>query len=306
MTGQLRSIKEAIKSRHPTGLLIEADYRQLEIRVLALATMDSQLIADINSGIDLHRYFASQIYDKPEFAVTDEERKLAKGFSFQLQYGATAYGIAKHWNVDKKFVQKFIDAYYDRYPEVGTWQQENIEYAETESNTTNEGHRVKMPGGSEAGEPVLSTVIPGIWEGPQNPLVGGFHMNQSFSGWEKNKASFSPTQIKNYPVQGGAADLILLMLGALNSNWYQIFPGLHDMIEIVNTVHDSFLFDVNANGIRADEIYVKLCVPIKETLEQLPALIHDMFGIHSPVEFPVDIAMGSSWDQMKEISLDKD
>ena len=102
--------------------LADFDYAQLEIRVLALASMDKQLILDINNGQDMHTYFAARIHTKPEKNISKQERKIAKGFSFQLQYGAGAKGIARFWDVEESMTKRFIEEYYTRYPDIKAWQ----------------------------------------------------------------------------------------------------------------------------------------------------------------------------------------
>ena len=108
------SIQTFFKSR-AGNVFVEFDYAQLEIRVLALASNDEQLITDINSGVDMHTYFASKIFDKPEAEITPVERRQAKAFSFELQYGASARGIANNWGVPVALTKAFLAEYYARY-----------------------------------------------------------------------------------------------------------------------------------------------------------------------------------------------
>ena len=288
----MSSIKDCFTSRFPDGAIVEMDYRQLEIRVLALATMCPQLIQDINNDIDLHRYFASQIYNKPQEQVTDSERKLAKGFSFQLQYGAGAKSISEHWKVSRDLVEKFIDTYYERYPEVKDWQDKNMEYCR--QNNVNLGHRrTESYSTSDVDHPVHTTYVPNIWgfPGPVGSFMLDGSVRQNYKG--EMQESFSPTQIKNYPIQGGAADIVLLMLTQLHlQGWV-----CRDHLLFINTVHDSFVFDVagEVNGVTLREI--------KDLLESVPAVLEDMFGIVSPVQFPVDVSIGLTWADQKELTL---
>ena len=292
----ISSIKNSMTSRFKVGHLVEADYSQLEIRVLAIATRDPVLIDDLNAGIDPHKMFAAQIYGIPQDQVTPDQRKLAKGFSFQLQYGASAGGISKHWNVPKKLVQTFIDAYYTRYPLVKHWQDQNIAF--TKDHAVNKGIRVKSKDDPTTDIPVLSSTLPGIWYGSAAPYIGGFFMNQVQSNY--GEPDFAPTQIKNYPIQGGAADIILLVLGALHSNWRTIFKQ-YEHIHMVNTVHDSFLLDLDTIVLKDIRGEIE---SFKEALERLPAmLMRDMFGLDSPVAFPVDISIGRNWGDMKSIII---
>jgi DNA polymerase I-like protein with 3'-5' exonuclease and polymerase domains len=275
------------------------DYRQLEIRVLALATACPQLIDDINHDIDLHKYFAAQIYNKMESAVTDAERKLAKGFSFQLQYGAGPVSISKHWGVEVELVKTFIAAYYERYPEVKTWQDENI--AKCEANKFNAGTRRTVY--NRAGEStdtddnVHTTYVPNIWG--MTGAIGSFCLDgTSRVNWQGQlEEKFSPTQIKNYPIQGGAADIVLLMLTKL-SRLDLICRDTNFLF--VNTVHDSFLFDCDLARVEN----LKCIQKAKDCLESVPEVLFEVFGMHSPVEFPVDVTRGHRWNDRTEMKIE--
>lgn len=281
------TIKNAFVSRYDGGWLVEADYKQLEIRVLALATEDPQLIDDINSGIDLHRYFASQIFNKPEDDITPEERKMAKGFSFQLQYGAGAKSIAKYWDVNIAYVRKFIDKYYTRYPVVKNWQDGNITWVK--GIATYEGAMVSNTTGS-APEAVRTSVIPSIW--PESKW-GDYALNERFYPGNP-KPVFPTTQIKNFPIQGGAADIMLLMLNHLRQRWIHLDDLFNNGI-LINTVHDSFLSDVQLGGLAS---YIKTLGPV---LESVPELLHHTFGITSPISFPIDISVGHTWADLQPV-----
>ena len=150
-------IKRVLITNAPYQIM-EVDYAQLEIRVLALATGDKQLIRDILDGVDLHRVFAAKIFAKAEADVSIPERKMAKGFSFQLQYGAGAKSIAEHWNVDTAIVKRFIKEYYARYPQVQEWQNNNITYMKTESD-----YEGAMSKGTGVPTGVKSCRLPSIW-----------------------------------------------------------------------------------------------------------------------------------------------
>ena len=278
-------IKKALTAL-PPWILMEADYAQLEIRVLALATRDVQLIHDIRYGLDLHRVFAAKIFNKDEADVSISERKIAKGFSFQLQYGAGAKSIAEHWNVDIAIVKRFIKEYYARYPQVQEWQNNNITYMKTESD-----YEGAMSKGTGVPTGVKSCRLPSIW--PQKDW-GDFSLieEKGFNG----HYNFPPTKIKNYPIQGGAADIMLLMLNHMRRKFLPR-DDISPYLMFLNTVHDSFVFGVDPS------MDLLMAENAKKFLESVPKVLEDTFGISSPVPFPVDVSIGPNWEQQKTLDL---
>lgn len=286
----MSTIKEILEPVLKDHVLLEFDYAQLEIRVLALATGSEQLIDDINSGMDMHTHFASKIFDIPESEVDPAQRKMAKGFSFQLQYGASAKGIANQWGVEEELAEKFIREYFARYPEIAEWHDEIKAFVNDEADF--DGAQADMDGVTV---PVKSSTIPSIWPF-HNKRCGGFHVDEIT--WRNAKptdtrySSFSNTRNKNYPIQGAAADIMLLMIGQLQRQW----AGDND-IRLINTVHDSVMISV---PVAEAGDYAK---SIKEFLECVPDMLYDMFRVRSPVQFPVDVAMGPSWGKLEELTL---
>ena len=257
---------------------VEFDYAQLEIRVLALATQDRQLISDINSGMDMHTHFASEIYDKPMADITKSERRMAKGFSFQLQYGAGAPGIAKFWNVRVEMTERFIDSYYGRYPRIAQWQEGNLEFAKS---------TLRCRGDQGPDEPIPSYFVPVIWRDPETtePL-GFFRLLGDKPPWRK-RFSISPTKVKNYPIQGAASDIMMFMLRRV-----QLALENFENTRLLNTVHDSVLLDVGDN-------LEEVTTHVKDTLEAVPDCLRDLFRVSCPVDFPVDVAQGNTLAEVK-------
>ena len=277
--GSTGKIQKYLKARHGK-VLAEFDYAQLEIRVLAMASMDKQLIEDINNGVDMHTYFASKIFNKPESEISKGERKMAKGFSFQLQYGAGAKGIAKFWDVNQSLTQSFIHEYYERYSQVKLWQS-NLE-KETQETLVHKGDL-------KDGKAVPRYYIPSIWRTTAGDPVTKYCTLGNVSSYSGNFYP-SPTQCKNYPIQGAASDIMMLMLNELHSRCKQY------NIEILNTVHDSVLVEIPDDG----QVGF-VCDKIKNILTQVPFVLQRVFTTRSPVQFPVDFAVGSTLEAVKHV-----
>lgn len=265
------SIKKFFTSRYKDGFLIEADYKQLEIVALAILSGDEQLKQDLRNKVDLHTRNAADLFAVPEREVTKEQRRIAKSLSFQLQYGASAGGMSKKLNLDIKLCKRFVTQYYARYPAVGAWQYKMIKLVELN----------RQPCADALGTSTIQSITGRL-----------YRFKEEYSDYSKI-ASFRPTQIKNYPVQGFATgDIVQHMLGvmyfAIKSN-----PRLKEL-KMINTVHDSILFDCPLPLV--DEA-VKF---IKATLEAAPERIKDTWNIDFDLPLEVDIKIGRNWGEMEK------
>lgn len=180
------SIKSCFVSRWEDGYLMEVDFSQLEIVALALLSQDPMLKDDIISGRDMHRVRAAELFGKPESAVSDKERTLAKQLSFILQYGGGAKGMAEKLDIDIKLAKSFIENYYGRYTVVKQWQDAIAEAVIASRVNTGE----HTPRGFPKGVGHLETATGRVYK---------FFEYDSMSTW-KPDPSFSPTEMKNYPV----------------------------------------------------------------------------------------------------------
>lgn len=291
------SIKRHFVSRHPEGVLIEFDYKQLEIRVLALATGCKNLIEDLNNDVDMHRARAAEMYHIPESLVTKQQRRRAKEFSFQLQYGASIKSIANYWNEPVALVTKFFDAYFSRYPEIGEYHQQLADAVKIGAK-----HEGDYETSSGMDHPVKRSIIPSIWD--HTGKTSGFFLKESVGdGWHgggggspKKRTYFPPTKIKNYPMQGGAADILLLVLSRMR----RILAKWEHSVHVLLQVHDSILFDwYNPDQGQMGEFIRE----IKELMESVPHILAHVHGINSPIEFPVDVTIGRTWQDRKELDI---
>lgn len=188
----MSDIKSCFISRFPEGLIVEADFSQLEVIGLAALSQDPVLIEDLLAGRDMHRFFAAQLFNKPEDQVTKGERTLTKKFTFQLQYGGGASGLAKKNGVDKSVAQRFIDTYYGRYQQVKRWQEDNIDLVEASARPSGR----TTPRGQPARRGTLRS--------PTGRLYV-FYENDPPPGFRSTDPSFNPPDIKNYPVNLAAS-----------------------------------------------------------------------------------------------------
>ena len=266
-------IKECFTTRFKDGKIVNADFSQLEVVGLAILSLDQQLIEDIKSGMDMHIVRAASLFNVPENKVTKQQRQLAKMLSFQLQYGSGARNMAEQNKIDLSIAKRFIEQYYERYPQVKAWQEHVA--ASVRATRTVDGH-------TKAGYPRGV----GYYDSPTGRRYS-FSEYDPMGGWQKDP-SFSPTEMKNYPCQGfSTGDVMAIYRGQVMR---KLLPHMFTDIMFINSVHDSVMFDCR------DDKSVAFCVETLYTIvKELPTLLTKRYRIQVPLEFKIDVETGPSW-----------
>ncbi len=96
----------------------DADYSQIELRVLAHMSGDEQLIAAYRQAEDIHRITASQVFHIPFEEVTDLQRRNAKAVNFGIVYGISSFGLSQDLSISKKEAAEYIERYFETYPKI--------------------------------------------------------------------------------------------------------------------------------------------------------------------------------------------
>ena len=99
-------------------VFIDADYSQIELRVLAHMSGDKKLIEAYNQDQDIHRITASQVFHIPFDEVTPEMRRNAKAVNFGIVYGISAFGLSEDLSITRKEASEYIERYFETYPQV--------------------------------------------------------------------------------------------------------------------------------------------------------------------------------------------
>lgn len=107
-------------------VFISADYSQIELRVLAYLSQDKNLIDAFLQGHDIHTETAARLFDTT--VVTNEQRQLGKRINFSILYGLTPYGLSKDLHIPFKDAKKYIERYFEQYPQVSDWMKSIVEY----------------------------------------------------------------------------------------------------------------------------------------------------------------------------------
>ena len=125
-TKQGREIRKAFIA-DKGNVLVGADYSQIELRLLAHISGDESLIAAFNSGDDIHRRTASEIFGVPFDAVPPDLRSAAKAVNFGIVYGISDFGLARNLNIPIRKAGQFIEQYLKRYGKVKEYMQSSVE-----------------------------------------------------------------------------------------------------------------------------------------------------------------------------------
>lgn len=280
----MSDIKRAFVSRFgKEGVLLNLDFSQLEVIGAATLSMDENLIADIEAGRDMHRHFASQLFNVPEEEVTKAQRDITKRFTFALNYGSGAKGLAAKNGTSVDVAQAFIDNYYGRYKGLKAWQDATIRAVERSRRPSG----ITLPSGQPRGV--------GRYQSPTGRWYVFFEEDPP-AHFQRKEPSFQPTQMKNYGIQGFATgDVMALFRANVYRRWIE-HEDRHRVLPI-NTVHDSVMFDV-AN----EQLAISFAAELEEEAADLPMHLLQRWGIDSPLPFKVECEVGPNWQDMTKIS----
>jgi len=268
-------IKKIFTSRYSGGLIVEVDFNQLEVVALAHVTKDKQLIADIFGGADIHSALYKDMFGR---MPTKEERKPFKSRTFQLIYGAGARAISKQAGCSLDEAKHFIDVFYTRYPQVGAWHRDFAALVEAKASfiVGEDGVREKTRAytlNTETGRKFF------------------FKEYYSESSWSARTYNFSPTELKNYPIQGLATgDIVPMMLGII----FREIVGRYD-VKMVNTIHDSLMFDVRADSV------VNFILEITDILKNTHEYFLEIFKTPLALKLNAGASFGTNWFEMEEM-----
>lgn len=274
-------VKQVFTSRWGIGggVIIEADFKQLEMVALAYLSQDKQLIEDINNGIDIHRELYMSLFHREP---SKEERRQFKRASFALVYGAGPGKIAETVGLSITTVRDFIKAFKKRYPDVVNWWDTVADKVKGNREYVGDKDANGLPVGRS-----YYTLPTG------RKLLFKEYADKYGVGAMGGSTSFSPSEMKNYPVQSFAtADIVPMVLGKL---FKELMNNelLKDTCVLVNTVHDSVLLDCRIDVI---EDALKLIIPVLTNVKQH---LSDEFNIDNfNVDLTVEVAYGESWGKL--------
>ena len=192
-------------------VFIDADYSQIELRIMAHLSGDESLIEAFNSGSDIHAITASKVFHVPAKEVTPIMRRNAKAVNFGIIYGISAFGLSEDLNISRKDAKEFIEEYFATFPKVKEYIDEGVAQARKDG--------------------YVVTVF-----GRRRPLP-------ELSSSNFMQRSFGERVAMNAPIQGTAADVMKIAMIAVKERFEK--EGLAS--RVILQVHDELLVEAPAD-----------------------------------------------------------
>ena len=223
--------------RGPEGRqLVVADYSQIELRILADWSQDAALLKAFQSGEDLHRVTASQMFNVAFDEVTKSQRSAAKSLNFGLLYGMGAQGLANRIETTTQEAEQLIRKYFHAYQGVERWLREAGDRAVRERETrTRAGRLVRF----------------------------------DFDESDRSQAGGIARLGKNVPIQGTSADITKLAMILLDEALEEIDAS------IVNTIHDELVVECAAEVADEAKARVERAMTVagREYIKSIPVVV---------------------------------
>lgn len=305
-SGGKSRVKEVFTSRFTNGKIIQSDFSALEIYIQAILTGSVNMIEDLRNGLDMHCMRVAQKMgipydndlllkckgDKHTAPIKEwaQARKYAKIYSFQRAYGAGVAKIAKTTGMSVEEAQAFADADEERYPEITPYYEQVRKVIEDSA----------VPTGQVVAHPdfrMKSVALSrGFFRTPDNKLYS--YRQQPAPRFvverEGKWAGFSPTEIKNYVVQGTGAEWAKAAMWIAVRCFYRMnnFDG---KALLVNQVHDACYVDAD------ESVALHAAQLIHACMEAASPFMQWYFDWQQPLDVPSDTTWGSNMGEEDKI-----
>ena len=214
--------------------IVDADYSQIELRVLSHISKDDTMQYAFNNGIDVHKVTASQVFGVPLDEVTKQMRSKAKAVNFGIVYGISEFGLAKNIGVSWKEAKEYINTYLNKYHGIREFMKNIVEEAKE--------------------------------KGYVSTIFGRRRYIPELKNKNKNIIQFGERIAMNTPIQGSAADIIKIAM----NNLYKALKENNLKSKLVMQVHDELIvetFDDEIDIVKsimkeAMENVIKLDIPL--------------------------------------------
>lgn len=194
-------------------VFVDADYSQIELRILAHCSGDEQLINAYKEARDIHRITASQVFHIPFEEVTDLQRRNAKAVNFGIVYGISSFGLSEDLSITKKEAAQYIENYFNTYPGIKTFLDNAVAHAKEN------GYVVTLFGRRR----------------PVPELSSSNFMQRSFG----------ERVAMNSPIQGTAADIMKIAMIGVNNR----LKEKQMKSRLVLQVHDELLIEAHRDEV---------------------------------------------------------
>ena len=121
-----KEIRKAFVPSRPDGLIVSADYSQIELRIMAHLSCDKHLIEAFRAGQDVHAITASKIFGIPLEDVTSDQRRIAKTANFGIMYGISSFGLSQRLKIGRGEAKKVIEDYFANFPAISSYIEDTL------------------------------------------------------------------------------------------------------------------------------------------------------------------------------------
>ncbi len=202
-----RELRKLFIARDADHILLDADYSQIELRLLAHFSGCKELIEAYRTGMDIHALTASQVFGIPIDQVQPAQRREAKAVNFGIIYGISDFGLATNLNISTKQAGEYIRKYFDTYSDVKKYMDSNVRFARENGYVTT--------------------------------LLGRKRVIPEIKSSNYNIRSFGERAAMNMPLQGSSADIIkIAMINIFNRLKKEGFRS-----KLILQVHDELVID---------------------------------------------------------------
>ncbi|MBR4775204.1 MAG: DNA polymerase I [Bacteroidales bacterium] len=216
-----KEIRKAFVPGTPDGVIVSADYSQIELRIMAHLSCDAHLVQAFRDGVDVHAATAAKIFRIPVEQVTREQRTMAKTANFGIMYGISSFGLAQRLHLSRSAAKELIDGYFASFPAIRSFIDDSIAFARE--------------------------------NGYVETLFGRRRYLPDISAHNATVRALAERNAVNAPIQGTSADIIKLAMIGVAKRLKE--EGLRS--KMVLQIHDELLFDALPEEVPALSALVK-------------------------------------------------
>ena len=202
-----KEIRKAFVPGTPDGVIVSADYSQIELRIMAHLSKDEHLTQAFREGVDVHAATAAKIFGIPVSEVTREQRSMAKTANFGIMYGISTFGLAQRLHLPRAAAKELIDGYFASFPSIRSFIDGSIAFARE--------------------------------HGYVETLFGRRRYLPDIQARNATVRALAERNAVNAPIQGTSADIIKLAMIGVAARLKE--QGLRS--KMVLQIHDELLFD---------------------------------------------------------------
>lgn len=202
-----KEIRKAFVAGSADGLIVSADYSQIELRIMAHLSQDQHLIQAFRNGVDVHAATAEKIFGVPHEEVMADQRRVAKTANFGIMYGISSFGLSQRLGISRSEAKKLIDDYFNAFPAIRSF--------------------------------IDDTIAAARENGYVETIFGRRRYLPDINAKNATVRALAERNAVNAPIQGTAADIIKLAMIGVDRKMAE--EGLKS--KMVLQIHDELLFD---------------------------------------------------------------